>query len=294
VLELEVVTGRGEVLRCSPAQHRELFDTVRAGLGQVAVITRATLALVALPRQVRRCVLTYADLRSLLHDQRLLLAEGRFDQVQGAALAAPTGGWTFRLDAVKAFDGNAPDDAPLLAGLSDRRGQAAIGTMSALEHASRLAVLEQALRANGQWWHPHPWLTTFVGDSRVGDVVGGELATLEPTALGPFGQIGLSAFTRHAVRCPLLRLPADAVCWAFNLIRVPAHDDLDDAARLVADNRRIYERLRVSGGTLYPVSAFAMSRDDWRAHFGEAFHALAAAKQKFDPGAVLTPGYELF
>ena len=43
-------------------------------------------------------------------------------------------------------------------------------------------------------------------------------------------------------------------------------------------NRAIYERVRDAGGTLYPVSAFPMSRDDWRRHFGAAFDQLSDAK----------------
>lgn len=46
VLELEVVTGAGELVRCSPHEHRDLFDAVRCGLGQFGVITSARLALI--------------------------------------------------------------------------------------------------------------------------------------------------------------------------------------------------------------------------------------------------------
>ena len=66
VLELEVVTGEGRRVRCSPRRNADLFDAVRAGLGQVAVITRATLRLVPAPDSVRRFVLSYPDLRPLL------------------------------------------------------------------------------------------------------------------------------------------------------------------------------------------------------------------------------------
>src|SRR5690606_12546756 len=132
---------------------------------------------------------------------------------------------------------------------------------------NRLAELERLLRSNGQWRHPHPWLATFVGDSQVEAVVGAELDRLAATDLGPFGQVVLSAFRRSAVDTPLLRLPDDGLVYAFNLIRMPATDAAAEAERLVAANRRIYERVRAAGGTLYPVSAFPMSRDDWRAHF---------------------------
>jgi FAD/FMN-containing dehydrogenase len=49
-----------------------------------------------------------------------------------------------------------------------------------------------------------------------------------------------------------------------------------------------------AGGTLYPVSAFPMSKGEWRDHFGSAFGQLDAAKQQYDPDEILTPGYEIF
>ena len=64
-----------------------------------------------------------------------------------------------------------------------------------------------------------------------------------------------------------------------------------EALRLVAANRAIYGRARSAGGTLYPVSAFPISRDGWRRHFGPELTRLRDAKRRFDPGAVLTPGY---
>jgi FAD/FMN-containing dehydrogenase len=294
VLELEVVTGRGEQLSCSPASNPRLFDAVRAGLGQVAVITGATLRLVPAPRTVRRFLLFYPDLAAMLGDQRLLAREPRFEVVQGAVLAAPAGGWTFRLDVVKELSGRPPDDGELLAGLADDRSRAEPSTLPYLDYLDRLAALERALRANGQWRCPHPWLTTFVGDAAVERVVAAALAGLEPADLGPLGQVALSPILRASVGSPLLRLPADRLGYAFNLIRLPSTDDPVGADRLVAANRAAYERVRDAGGTLYPVSAFPMSGADWRGHFGEAFGLLGEIKDEHDPGRVLTPGYEVF
>jgi cytokinin dehydrogenase len=282
VLEMEVVTGRGEILECS---HGDLFDAVRAGLGQIGIITRATLALVPAATHVCRHLLVYPDLPTMLADQRLLAGDDRFAAVQGAVLAAPDGGWTFRLDAVA-------DTEADLTGLSDDRRHAQVVTMTQLDHLDRLAQLERALRANGQWSLPHPWLTTFVGDVAVEAVVTAELDRLTPADLGPFGQVVVSAFRGRAVTSPLLRLPADSLCFTFNLIRIPASGEA--AERLVAANRDVYERIRDAGGTLYPASALPMSGADWRDHFGPAFDRFGAAKEEFDPGHVLTPGYEVF
>jgi FAD/FMN-containing dehydrogenase len=294
VLELEVVTGTGEKVTCAPDSNADLFDAVRAGLGQVAIITRATLKLIPAPERVRRYVLTYPDLRTLLTDERLLAADKRFDAAQGAVLPTPTG-WKYRLDAVAQFAGNnPPDDNILLAGLSDDRPAAQVSTLPYFDDLNRLAVLELLLRANGQWFSPHPWLTTFVGDGEVESVVSDELARLTPADLGPFGQVVLSAFPSQAVTSPLLRLPADKLVYAFNLVRIPTTNDTTEVNRLVMANRAIYERVRAAGGTLYPVSAFPMSRDDWRQHFGAVWGRLRDAKQHFDPRHVLTPGYEVF
>lgn len=295
VLALQVASGSGRLVDCSPHRLRSLFDAVRAGLGQVGVITRATLRLVPAPRQVRQFQLLYPDLRRMLHDQRLLAREGRFDALRGAILAAPAGGWLYRIDAAYYLDGTPPDDNALLQGLADDPAKRQTSTVPYLDHLDRLAALEALLRANGQWFLPHPWLTTFLGDAAVETAVAAELARLRPDAdLGPFGQVVLSAFRRDAVSTPLLRLPADRLCYAFNLIRIPATGDALEVRRLVRANRAVYARVRSAGGTLYPVAALPMSARDWRRHFGPAFAGLHAAKREFDPGGVLTPGYAVF
>jgi cytokinin dehydrogenase len=290
-LGLQVVTGSGERLVSSPTRDPGLFDAVRAGLGQVAVVTRATLRLVPAPQQVRRFLLYYPDLATMLADERLLTHDHRFGRVQGAVLPAPGGGWTFRLDVVKEPSGDPADDVELLAGLSDDRPRAEPSTLPYLD---RLAGLERLLRSEGRWSFPHPWLTTFLGDPMAESVAAGELARLAPADLGPLGQVVISPILRESVRTPLLRLPPDPLGFTFNLVRFPPTDDPAEARRLVAANRAVYERVRDAGGTLYPVSAFPMSAADWRDHFGAAFGRLRDAKREHDPGHVLTPGYEVF
>jgi FAD/FMN-containing dehydrogenase len=295
VIELEVVTGTGEIVTCSAEHHPDLFDAVRAGLGQVGVIVRATLELVPAPESVRRFLLFYPDLGAMLSDARVLAADDRFDAVQGAIVAAAGGGFAFRLDVAKYFDAERPDDAALLAGLSDDPARRDRTTIAYRDYLERLAPLEAALRADGQWHFPHPWLTTFIGDVDVESVVNAELAALEPPAdLGPLGQIALSPIRTSAISSPLLRMPRDELSYAFNLLRIPATDDRGEARRLVEANEATYRRVRAAGGTLYPVSALPLSGRRWRDHFGPAFPRLEAAKRTFDPDHTLTPGYQVF
>jgi FAD/FMN-containing dehydrogenase len=294
VIDMEVVTGEGKKITCSASNNADLFNAVRAGLGQVSVIAKATLKLVAAPESVRRFLLVYPDLATMLRDERLLSGDNRFDAVQGAIVTAP-GGFAFRLDAAKNFNGDPPDDNVLLAGLSDDPAQRQPTTIEYFDYLNRFAAFEATLRANGQWFFPHPWLMTFIGDSQAEFVVSGELDALSPAAdLGQFGQVALSAIRRSAISSPLLRMPSDDLCYAFNLVRMPAASDASEANRLVDANKATYGRVKAAGGTLYPVSAFPLSKSEWRDHFGPAFGHLDAAKQQYDPGEILTPGYEIF
>ncbi len=297
LISMEVVTGKGQKLTCSPSSNSDLFNAIRAGLGQVAVITKVTLKLVAAPAQVRRFLLFYPTLAAMLQDARLLSNDNRFDAVQGAILSPPppATGWAYRLDCAKYFTGSPPSDASLLAGLHDVPAQRQPTTIAYFDYLNRLAALEAALRANGQWFNPHPWLTTFIGDSQVQAVVTDEVNRTNPaTDLGMFGQIVLSPLKKSSITSPLLRKPSDNLFYAFNFVRVPATADINNANRLVELNKATYQRVKNAGGTLYPVSAFPMSSNDWRNHFGSAFNQLNAAKQKYDPNDLLTPGYEVF
>src|SRR5215211_228462 len=49
VLELQVVTGEGELVSCSPAHNSGLFDAARSGLGQFGLIVRARVRLIPAP-----------------------------------------------------------------------------------------------------------------------------------------------------------------------------------------------------------------------------------------------------
>lgn len=53
VIEMEVVTGNGEIVVCSENQSSEMFYSVLGGLGQFGVITRARVLLQSAPEMVR-------------------------------------------------------------------------------------------------------------------------------------------------------------------------------------------------------------------------------------------------
>ncbi|WP_151476407.1 FAD-binding protein [Streptomyces albicerus] len=297
VLELEVVTGAGELLRCSPDRHRDLFHAVLAGLGQCAVIVGATVRLVRAPVTVRHYLLPYDDLRTFLDDQRLLVLEQRFSYVEGQITADASGAFReYVLEAVAYGPpaGEAPDDTALLRGLRHNPSGAEITDLAYYEFLDRLAPGVAALKEAGLWAYAHPWLNLLLPGGRTADVAGGILDALTPDDLGPGGVVLLYPLVRDRLRTPLLRMPDDPVPYLFAVLRTTPPDDAATVERLLAANRSAYDRVRAAGGTRYPVGSVPFDGADWRRHFGPAWPQLAAARKTYDPRGILVPGQGIF
>ena len=101
VLELQVVTGEGELVTCSRADNAALFDAARAGLGQFGLIVRARVQLMTAPPNARLYHAFYSSLPAFLSDLEKLIDEGRFDAVQGFAVPDGGGNWLYQLETTK-------------------------------------------------------------------------------------------------------------------------------------------------------------------------------------------------
>lgn len=96
VIELEVVTGDGRLLRCSADANSALFDAVRGGLGQFGVITEARIPLRKALPNVRTYTLTYEDAVSRLpapvaRTSRIMLGPFRGERLGAPLLMRPEG-----------------------------------------------------------------------------------------------------------------------------------------------------------------------------------------------------------
>ncbi len=293
VLELEVVTGRGEIETCSPTRNPQLFDAVLAGLGQCALIVRATLRLVPAKPNVTVFNLFYADLGTYIDDQQMLLADGRFDYLEGQVVADPSGpGWQYMIEAASFHTPSSPPNpATLLAGLSDNADARQTIPQSYLDFAFRIEPLIAFLKSIGVWGFPHPWLAVFVPMSTVEQYIGDLVANLTPADTGG-GPVLFYPFKRSRLQQPLLRTPHEDF-FAFNLLRF-APPDAAVVDAMIADNRDLYDDAVAAGGVNYPLGSIPVTPDDWREHYGPAYPFFASAKRRFDPDSVLTPGQGIF
>ncbi|HEX8178810.1 MAG TPA: FAD-binding protein [Pyrinomonadaceae bacterium] len=294
VLALEVVTGEGELVTCSPTHNIALYEAARSGLGQFGLIVRARVRLIPAPPNVRLYHAFYSSLPAFLSDLEHLIDDGRFDTVQGFAVPDGGGGWLYQLEVGKYFaPGHEPNDATLLAGLAFNPGTESAQDMSYFDYLNRLAPTVAFLRQIGAWSLPHPWVNLFVPAANAGTLIGETLADLTVDDVGQ-GPILIYPFNRNLFHTPFFRVPDSRHFFIFSLLRNALPPTPERTAQLVAANRVLYERAVVLGGRRYPFDSVPVTQADWQQHYQPLWALFALAKHQFDPDEILTPGQGIF
>jgi len=268
VLELDVVTGRGRIVRCSRHRQRRLFEAVLGGLGQYGVIARAKIALEPAVEMARVYQLVYFELGSYLADQRTLALDGRFTQIEGQVIPSPTGeGWAYLIEAMAGYSAVPPDNDALLAGLAPSL-VLDILDLPIVPWLDRVTPYIEGLKEIGLHETPHPWLDLFLPDDQVQAYIAAQVARLSPEDVGA-GLVLLYPFRRSRLSRTSMVMPEghDEVLWLFDILRIPPGDDSLVAAQM-ADNRVRNDEAVAVGGKRYPISAVQYDTADWCAHFG--------------------------
>lgn len=294
VVQLEVVTGTGQIQTCSATRNADLFHAALSGLGQVGVITRAVIRLVPAPTSVRSYSLVYPSVAALTAAQRKAVGDGRFDWLEGTILPASGGGWLYLLEGSAFYDATPPDDNALIGDLGFI-GAPQIQDSAYVDFVDDLAPTVAALKASGEWYDPHPWFNGFLPDAATDALVTATMDATTPADLGASGLVLLYPVPTAKFTTPLLSVPDGEIAFLFAVLRTAAPDGgaLPAAAQL-RENRDLYLRVQAAGGKQYPVGAIPMTPGDWRTQYGARWQAFRAAKQRFDPHGILAPGQGIF
>jgi FAD/FMN-containing dehydrogenase len=287
VLALDVVTGEGALVHCSPSRNRDLFESVLGGLGQFGIIVRATVALRPAATTARVYHLSYPDVAALAAAQRIALADRRFDYLEGQLVPTPAG-WQYVLEGVRYFTPpDQPDDAAMVEGLAPTA--TTVADLPYFDWLNRIYDIVQQLLALRL---PGPWINVFLPDEATDQYMTELMSTLTPADAG--GVVLLYPVPREEFTRPFVTLPDSPVIFLLALLRAVNPPDQAEVDRLLADNRRLYDRARAVGGTHYPVGAIDLTPADWQAHYGSRYPRFLAAKRRYDPNNVLTPGQRIF
>jgi len=298
-LELEVVTGQGETVRCSSAVNRELFDAARAGLGQFGVITEATLRLRRHKPHFRSFYLLYDDLAALLEDLKKVMSDERFDYLESWCAPCPQGfkkvagqrqafaQWFYPLHATcETAQGAAPEAAEKLHGLSFyKHVHTEDGDLS--EFFARLDNLFALWKRGGYWDLTHPWMECVLPWQSTLLYISQVLQNLPPQALLG-GHILLWPARGNATRVPLFMRPSGEFLMGFGILpAVPQQYVKEALPRL----NMASQAATMMGGKRYLSGWVRFEGAEWRTHYGELWPTVRALKRQFDPHSILNPGF---
>ncbi|XP_044472342.1 cytokinin dehydrogenase 2-like [Mangifera indica] len=320
VEELDVVTGKGDLVTCSPQQNPDLFYGVLGGLGQFGVITRARIVLEPAKKRVKWLRILYNDFAVFTKDQESLIAvtgKNAPDYLEGQLLMDPNTnleffppadrpkiislikqyGIIYFIEVGKYYDGsnNTVDEElkqMLKNVISFIPGCIFMADVTYLDFLNRVHPDELALREKGLWDVPHPWLNLFVPKSRIIDFDN-----------GVFKDILLkNNFTTSLV----LFYPMFRDKWDLRMSAVIPDEDVFYAAGFLDssrfDNWEVYDKKNKeillfcasNGIKVKQYLGHHGSKQEWIEHFGSKWNTFQQRKFQFDPKFLLSPGQKIF
>jgi cytokinin dehydrogenase len=308
-IEIECVTGDGEIHVCSREQEPELFDMVRCSLGQIAVITKVKTRLRKVAPMVRMYTLVYDDLGKFMEDAVRVMdpSNETFATVGGICSPAPMGFrkigdglelgkgmigyglWLFPMYlTIEYAPGAEPDDDEALEPLSPWR-HVQTQDLTALEFARRMEPMFEAWKLSSYWEQPHPWMETTLPWNRAQEFIETVLANLPPGALGPGGHVLLWPARTDASDVPLFMHPGGTIVLGWGVLgSVPPakHEEMLMQLEMASELSIAY------GGKRYLSGYITFDAPErWAAHFGDRWERLKAAKKRWDPDGILAPGF---
>ncbi|KAG2309439.1 hypothetical protein Bca52824_029187 [Brassica carinata] len=292
VYQLEIVTGKGEVVTCSEKRNSELFHSVLGGLGQFGIITRARISLGPAPHMTSL----------LLKGPRTFdFKMNAFDYVEGFVIINRTdilnnwrssftpndsteasqfksdGKTLYCLEVVKYFNSEEANSMnheteKLLSGLSYIPSTLFSSEVPYKEFLDRVHIAEMKLRAKDLWEVPHPWLNLLIPRSSIFDF-----------ATKVFNNIVTSNHNG-----PILIYPVNQSKWNKHTSLITPNEDIFylvaflPSAYLLRQNQRVLDFCEEA------------NMDVKQSHFGNRWETFAKRKHKYDPLAILAPGHRIF
>ncbi|GAA0175718.1 oxidase [Lithospermum erythrorhizon] len=300
VLQLEVITGLGDVITCSDETNADLFYSILGGLGQFGIITRARISLEPAPQKVKYITVLYTDVGVFIKDQEHLISAKRtFDYIEGFVIVNQTGTF-FVLEVAKYFNPDTADSISqeiqsILSELSYIPSTLSELEQSYLEFLDRVHRTELELQQLGLWDIPHAWLNLLIPGNKIQSFVEGVFGKIinntnnDPVLIYP---VNKSKFDNRTSFVP----PDDDVFYMIALLfHANASSIGIDGLEFLNDrNKRVLDFIEANQVGAKEYLPQYSTQEDWKAHFGPRWDAFVQKKITYDPLAILSPGQRIF
>ncbi|WCJ35235.1 Cytokinin dehydrogenase 5 [Euphorbia peplus] len=328
--ELEVVTGKGEIVTCSEGENSELFHAVLGGLGQFGIITRARIALEPAPQRVRWIRVVYSSFSAFTKDQEYLISlhgnspSHKFDYVEGFVIVDEglMNNWRssffsplnpvkissigsddavlYCLEITKNYDDFTVDYIDeeiegLLKKLNYIPSSEFTTDLPYVDFLDRVHKAELKLRSKGLWDVPHPWLNLFVPKSRIDDFDKGVFkGILGNKTSGPILIYPMNK-NKWEQKSSVVT-PDEEVFYLVALLRsaIDKGDETQTLSYLSDQNRQILIFCEEAGIKVKQYLPHYTKDQDWVDHFGSKWSKFYHNKMEFDPRRILATGQRIF
>ncbi|MEM6794004.1 MAG: FAD-binding protein [Acidobacteriota bacterium] len=308
-IEFEIVTGTGEILRCSSDENRELYDAARCGLSQFGIITRVKTRLRPCKQKIRMYHLLYDDLGDFMKDaEAIMKPDPRFSSLESRCAPCPIfmkrigdglklregaqlyAYWTYPMFlTVEYSEGEEPNDEELLEGLCFHR-HLRTDEYTMLEFCRRLEPVFEIWDNSGNWEMAHPWVESVLPWDKAQEFIEFALDNLPPQSLGPAGHILLWPSRADTSKVPFFKHPGGEFVMGWGVLPAVPPKFLD----MALEQLDMVSELSIGyGGKRYLSGYITFDKvEDWKNHFGEETWAqFCAAKKKYDPDGIMAPGF---
>ncbi|KAL5778076.1 hypothetical protein ACOSP7_011002 [Xanthoceras sorbifolium] len=332
VHELDVVTGKGDILTCSEEENTELFHAVLGGLGQFGIITRARISLEPAPQRVRWIRVLYSNFTAFTGDQEYLISlhgqpsSQKFDYVEGFVIVdeglinnwrssffsprnpvkisslngSNNGGVLYCLEITKNYDESTADTVDqevetLLKKLNFIQTSVFTTDLLYVDFLDRVHKAELKLRSKGLWEVPHPWLNLFVPKSRMADFDKGVFkGILGNKTSGPILIYPMNK-NKWDQRSSVVT-PDEDVFYLVALLRsaLDTGEDIHTLEYLSNQNRQILRFCVDAGIKVKQYLPHYTTQEEWMDHFGDKWGRFHHRKLEFDPRNILATGQRIF
>jgi FAD/FMN-containing dehydrogenase len=295
---LEVVTGNGDLVYCSAQENEELFNCVRCGIGQFAVITKAQVRLRRFLPFVRTHYLLYDDFDRLMADQERIVLEDRFDYVEGWCRPLTQGmrklgetkvsfaEWFYPLQlSIEYAEGPPPVESCLYGLKPYRRVHTEDSSFS--EFLKRMEPVFLEWRETGGWVLPHPWMEVILPWDRASEYIQGVLKSFPPNLLSG-GQVLQWPCRGGFSSLPMFAHPEGDLTMVFGVLPSVQRQQLGMTVSLL---NRASDLVKQVDGKRYLSGLIDFDSTRWKEHFGDSWEEIVRWKKFFDPNSILNPGF---
>ncbi|KAK9117918.1 hypothetical protein Scep_016011 [Stephania cephalantha] len=334
VLQLDVVTGTGDLVTCSPTKSPDLFYAVLGGLGQFGIITSARILVQEAPTKVKWVRAFYDDFEKFTRDQELLITTmaDKVDYVEGfivlneQSIQSSSIAFSPNLTSIipQLFpSGSSPQiyyciefaiyDHPNKHSTLDQVVEEMSKKMSFIPShiysvevsyfyfLNRVKVEEMNLREHGLWDVSHPWLNMFVPKSGIAKFKDLLLETISSNAFeGPILIYPILRDKWNSDASAVLPGPGEErVVYIVGMLRSanPTRCSTKCLNDFLTENRKITQTVSdpIIGIRAKQYLPHYSSEEQWQDHFGEhQWRRLVRRKTEYDPLNVLAPGQKIF